>query len=485
MSIDFFRLSNWRHSHLRGRVIVALLAFAASLCFASEAHGCSCLSFYASSQPCGAYVSADVVFAGTATEIAPMSPVPGSDGKSFTTSGRVVRFTVEAAFRGVSGDTIETHEAGSSCDFHFNQGERYFVYGSRRSTDGTIYVHSCSSTKTLDRAAADLAYAQGMARGEPTPSIVGYVAREARADASMYRTWQPLEGIKILIEGGAAPIEVRTDAEGTFRVFGLAMGAYRVRALTPPELRWVRSNEAVEVRVGGGRCQGAEFLVTTLSRISGQLLNSEGVAAAQTRVNLVAVDEHNKEISAAGTLTETHTDAEGRYKFDGVAPGRYLVAVNARNQPGRSDPPYPRSYYPGVRDAARATVISVGDNEQHVNHEFRLPPPLKERTIEGVVLMPDGSPVPHALLTLEFTEREWIETETADAHGRFKLKVYDGFTYLLAGERRWEEGGVWRGIHSPPVEFVSGAADAAPIKLIVSEDGIYRFRYAQRKQRKP
>jgi hypothetical protein len=473
------RRAPWAH-----RAALALLASVASLCFAAEARACGCVFNYEMSQPCSVYWSAEVVFAGTASETGPMTPVPGSDGKSFTTNGRITRFTVEAAFRGVSGATVEITEQGTSCDYNFKLGERYFVYASRDARDGKVYVYSCSPTKTLDRAAADLAYARGVTRGEPTPSIVGYVMRETRADASVYRGRQPLEGIKVLIEGGESPVELRTGADGTFRTFNLAAGTYRVRALTPPELRLLHSRETVEVRVGDGRCRGAEFVVTSLSTISGQVLNSEGVAAAQMPVNLVAVDENNRELPSAEQVVEARTDGAGRYKFDWVAPGRYLVAVNARNQPGRYDPPFPRSYYPGVRDAGRATVINVADGEHYVNHEFRLPPPLKQSMIEGVVLLPDGRPAAHALLTLEFTQREWIETETADAHGRFKLKVYDGFKYLLAGEVRREEGGVWRGIHSPPVEIDSGAP-VAPLKLIISEEGFYRVRYAQRKQRKP
>lgn len=485
MSGVFFRSSNLLRTPWARGAVVAVLACVASLCFAVEARACSCMSSYEAWQPCGAYLNADVIFAGTASEVGPMSPVPGSDGKSFTTNGRVTRFAVEAAFKGVSGETVETAERGTSCDYHFEPGKRYFVYGSRSAQDGKVYVHSCSATKTLERAAADLAYARGVTRGEPTPSVVGYVMRETRADASVYRSRQPLEGVKVLIEGGASPVEVRTGADGTFRAFNLAAGAYRVRALTPPELRLLHGKEPVEVRVADGRCRGAEFVVTSLSTISGQVLNSEGVAAAQMPVNLVAVDENNRELPLAEQVLEARTDGAGRYKFDWVAPGRYLVAVNSRNQPGRYDPPFPRSYYPGVRDAARATVINVADGEHYVNHEFRLPPPLPESTIEGVVLLPDGRPAAHALLTLEFTEREWIETETADARGRFKLKVYDGFKYLVAGEVRWEEGGVWRGRHSPPVEIVTGAGAVAPVKLIISEDGFYRVRYAQRKQRKP
>lgn len=468
----------WRR-HLAGTLFVVVTA----LCFPADARGCVCAMTYEQGQPCGAYWNAGVIFAGVVSEIGPMTPVEGSNGKLFTMNGRVTRFTVEEAFRGVSGQTIETVEEGTSCDFNFKPGERYFVYGSRNQQDGKLYVHSCSATKTLDRASADVAYARGVARGERTPSIIGYVVRETRVNASAYRSRLPLAGIKVVVEGAGRPIEVRTDGEGLFRVFELPAGAYRVRALTPPELRLLYGKDSVEVQVADGRCRSAEFIVTSLSTISGQVLDAEGGAAARTRVNLVLVNENNQEIPPAEGSVESYTDADGHYKFDWIAPGRYLVAVNARNQPGRSDPPFPRSYYPGVRDAARATVISVADGEHYVNHEFRLPPPLRERTIEGVVLLPDGRPAAHALISLEFTEREWSETEGADAQGRFRLKVYDGFKYLVAGEVRKEVRGVWRGTHSPPVEVVAGAA-TEPLKLVVSQPGFYVPRYVQRKRMK-
>jgi hypothetical protein len=429
-------------------------------------------------QPCAAYWKADVVFMGVATEKGAMTPVEGSDGQAFTNKGRVTGFKIEEAFRGVSGATVETIEFGTSCDYGFKVGERYFVYGSLDPKTGKVSVSSCSATKTLDQADGDIAYAHAVARGEQTPSIIGFVTREKRTDATAYRSQFPLEGIRIAIEGARQTVEAKTDEKGVFRVFGLQAGSYRVRALTPPELRLLYGKETIELKVSDGRCSGAGFTVTSLSTISGHVVDAEG-SAVKTRVSLVPVDENNKAIPPAEGSIETYTDKEGNYKFDWIAPGRYMIAVNPHSQAGTSDPPYPRAFLPGVLDAAKASVITIVDGQNYEAEDFRLPSPLKERTIEGFVLMPDGSPAIGATAIIEFTDREWMEVVSTDAQGRFAFKAYDGFKYLIAGELR--QVGIAR--HSAPVEVTAGAT-TEPLKLVISKTGYYTLRYVLRKREK-
>jgi hypothetical protein len=429
-------------------------------------------------QPCGAYWNAGVVFVGVATEKGEMTPVEGGAVRVFTSAGRITRFTVEEAYRGVTGTTVETVEMGTSCDYHFNVGQRYFVYGWIDPKSGKVSVHSCSATKTLETAAADLEYARGVARGERTPGIIGSVMRETRKDVSSYRSRIPLEAVKIRAESAGRSFETKTDAKGAFSFFNLPAGRYRVRALVPADLRLLYGQDTFEADVVEGRCRGDSFTVTSLSTISGNVVDAEG-RAVKTKVNLVALDENNKEIPQAEGSVETYTDEAGRYTFDWVAPGRYTVAVNPRSQPGRFDPPYPRAFYPGVRSAAEASVIEVADGERYEADTFRLPAPLKERTITGVVLLPDGNPAVGAAAILEYTDREWMEIEGTDAQGRFTLKVYDGFKYLIAAELR-QDG---QARHSEPVEITGGAA-TKPLKLFVNQPGYYALRYNLRKRDK-
>lgn len=459
------------------KVWAAAVSVSALLLLAGEARACSCIISYVQWQPCGAYARADVVFAGTVAEVGPLTAVEQGGEKLFTAGGRVTRFRVEEAFRGVAGDAVETVEEGTSCDYHFKPGGRYFVYGARSPRDGRVRVHSCSATKELERADADLAFARGAARGEPTPSLIGRVSRETRERASSYRSHLPLDGVEVNVEGEGRSYAATTDAVGTFRLLGLPPGRYTVRPKTPRSLRYLYGDGSAVVEVADGRCGGAEFFVTSLSTVSGVVVDHGG-EPLKTRVELVPLDEDGREIKPAEGSVETYADERGRYKFDWVAPGRYRVAVNAKSQPGSHDPPYPRTYLPGVQDPARAAVVNVADGTSYEAAEFRLPPPLREAYVEGVVVLADGSPAAGALLTLEFTEREWMETFTADAEGRFRLKTFAGYRYLIAGEVRREVGGKWTGTHSEPAEVVAGEG-VEPIRLVINRPGFYRPRFAK------
>lgn len=441
--------------------------------FSTEALGCVCGMSFIQYQPCSAYWTANVVFAGTVTEIGPPIPVKGSEGKSFTYNGRVTRFRVLEAFRGVTGDIVETVERGTSCDFHFKQGDSYFVYGARDPHDGKIYAHSCSATKTLDRAAADLEFARGLVRGHATPSLVGVVTRETRAGASSYRSHQPMADVEIIVEGKANTIRTKTDSDGRFSFSRLVPGSYRVTAKTSRDLRNLYGSQTLDIVVNEDRCSGAAFTVTSLSTISGMVVDHAGKPVKMIRVSLIPLDEANRELQPAEGSVEYYSDEKGQYKFDWIAPGNYRVAVNAKSQPASYDPPYPRTYLPGVIDSSQATVITIKEGEAYEAPEFRLPPPLAQRKVEGIVLFPDGSPVPDALINLEFTERAWFETLSADSQGRFSLTVFPEYSYRVSAEVRTEIDGKWTAKHSAPVE-ISAMEDTGHLKLIINRQGFYR-----------
>ncbi len=448
-----------------------------------EARACGCVMSFVKYQPCSAYRNANVVFAGTVTEVGPMLPVKGSDGELFSANGRVTRFKVDDGFRGVTGDVVETTERGTSCDFHFKTGERYFVYGTRDPLDGLIYAHSCSSTKSMQYAAADLEFARAVARGDSLPGLIGVVNRETRQSAASYRAQKPIEGVEVVAEGNGRSLTTKTSSDGRFQFYGLAPGKYRVRARTPPELRNLYGPEFVDVAVTEGRCNGAAFTVTSLSTVTGSVVDQSG-KPAKIRVSLVSLNEKGEEVEPAEGTVDSYSNLDGVYKFDWVAPGTYRVSINPKSQPGSYDPPYARTYLPGVIDPSQATVITILEGQGYEAPDFRLPAPLVERSVEGMVFRPDGSPVPHALILLEFTERPWSETFSTDNQGRFKLKVFAGYKYLVSAEHRKEVAGKWTATHSDPVEVVADEV-TEPLKLIINRAGFYRTVFARQKREVP
>src|SRR5947208_2739787 len=84
--------------------------------FFDAARACTC---FEEKPPCAAYWKADAVFVGTVTDVKIASGL------------RTVRFSLEQAYRGVSGEQVELVNAISSCEYEFAEGKKYFVYAGR------------------------------------------------------------------------------------------------------------------------------------------------------------------------------------------------------------------------------------------------------------------------------------------------------------------------------------------------------------------
>ena len=94
------------------------------------------------------------------------------------------------------------------------------------------------------------------------------------------------------------------------------------------------------------------------------------------------------------------TDAEGRYTFDSLPPGRYVLAANLIRFPDQNDPAnvYPRTFYPGVPDISKTEFIDVGTGEALRGRDWQLPVRRAASTLTGKVVLDDGTPVARALI---------------------------------------------------------------------------------------
>jgi hypothetical protein len=165
-------------------------------------------------------------------------------------------------------------------------------------------------------------------------------------------------------------------------------------------------------------------------------------------------------------------DEEGRFTFRPLVPGRYLLGVrlNGLSSPGEVANDYPLTFYPGVSEAAQATPITISRAGEHVSdHVLQLPPRLTERVVEGVVMLPDNRPAPKAFVSYQELSEANLSTSyglESDEQGRFKIKIYDGFNYLVSAHvNTGKDSGQ---MHAEPVE-VTASAKLRPIKLTISE----------------
>jgi hypothetical protein len=453
--------------------VIMLLA-----CFSDSAGACTCSFSFAGSQPCQAYSGAGAVFTGLVTNISTI-PLDLGDGSSGYRQ-RLVRFELDESFHGVKGRTAEviTGMGGGDCGYDFKEGERYFVYAYRDPKDNTLHVGICGRTRSLAEATADLEYARRVARGNGDAILYGIVLRYMRDSYIDYGERKGMEGITVIAESNDKRFSLITDGEGRFQLDGIPAGTYRVRAELPDGM-----SKAAEQRVviAPGRCAAAEFLTTSLGSVKGKLFDFRGEPASQIELKLIPARTEGKEELWRGRELSSRTDKEGLYSFTQIPSGQYVIAINFEGQPGSLDAPYPRSYYPGVKSLTEAKIIDIAEGQELEVESFRLPPRLKERTIEGVVEWPDGRPATGANITLEYTERRWMEVSgSADPEGRFSIKGFEGFRYLVHAD--YDDNG--KPVHAEPVElFVTD--DNLPLRLVITRPGRSTYFRSQPSKRSP
>jgi hypothetical protein len=162
------------------------------------------------------------------------------------------------------------------------------------------------------------------------------------------------------------------------------------------------------------------------------------------------------------------TDKEGRYALKLVKPGRFHLGVRIFGLAGSTYIPYPKTYYPGVKDESEATVITISEGQHIELEELVLPPRLIERTLNGTVVDSDGTPVAGAIVWLK--ERQYEDSDMpcrreTDSEGRFSYTVFEGIKYSLNANVEIDGRYVKT---SDPLEVVI-TSNQEPIKLVLKK----------------
>jgi hypothetical protein len=290
---------------------------------------------------------------------------------SFDRNNLVACFTLEQPYKGVEGTEVEvfTARSGAACGFGFASGHRYLVYAYRRSENERLSTNLCTRTRHLSHAGEDLEYINNMANAAPGSTIYGTVKLYSRDMGKMRDVSRPMAGMTIVIEGQNNRFEIVTDGEGR--------------------------------------------------------------PASGMKIELISAEPPEEYIYRYGLWA--YVNQEGRYEFEQVPPGRYLLGINIEWAPtgGR---PYPRTYYPGVFDPSEARVIVLGEGTRMESFDISLPPKFATRYIWGQIVWPDGSGAEGAEISYGFSPSDGkAESSHTESYmdGRFTISALDGLIYLI------------------------------------------------------
>lgn len=405
------------------------------LVFSASALACSCQ--FGGSAPCQEFWRVDAVFAGT---------VVGSGNIDIDEGGykqemRLVHLTVEQPVRGMQAAEVEvvTGWGGGDCGYGFKIGQRYLVYAYRDEKDQRLSTSICTRTRKLSEADSDFAFIRAMPTSNANGLVFGTVGKRNQEWKEGDKWYKPVADAGLTIEGEGRQYQAQSDSDGNFRVENVVPGKYLVKLKLPPGLirnSLVKDEGAPivenEIEVAAHGCAETGFYLESDTRVSGRVLDADGNPVAKMQLNMRGAASDKRNIN---TLLYAVTNADGYFEFKTVPTGDYWLGYHLLNMPLQEGVPYARIYLPGVPTKALATVVTVKEGQSLSGLTLQLPAPLTQRTVNGLVVGPDGQPAPGASVYVSLSEEgdlSSFSSTTTDEKGQFTLKLYEGLQFKVS-----------------------------------------------------
>lgn len=284
----------------------------------------------------------------------------------------------------------------------------------------------------------------------PTASISGRVTINGKGAA----------GITLAATTSSSPLDNRTvakattDDDGKYQLTGLAAGRFTIIILAKAFVADTNGSYQQPVQsitvAEDETITKIDFALVRGGVITGRITDTDGRPVIGELVNVVASDA--PDFSRAATMFDgprNKTDDRGIYRVYGLSPGHYKVSIGqAAGAPnvaimGMGGSQYPKTFYPGVIEEAKAAVLEINEGTEVSNIDIVAGRSGRGFSVSGRVVDADsGQPVPSVYVVHasrnEGTERlggmNFNGTQT-DANGKFRLEnVQPGryAAYMLA-----------------------------------------------------
>jgi hypothetical protein len=256
-------------------------------------------------------------------------------------------------------------------------------------------------------------------------------------------------GVKLLTSNG----------NGEYQWNRLPAGHYKLRA----ELaRYVASPpDELKFDLTGHGCFPLELPLQSNGQISGHVYDEHGTPLSNETVELM-----DRESNGLGEM-RTETDESGRYQFDGVRPGDFFIGVNLSGPP-TMEHPYLRTFYPGTEVRDSAALLHLEEAAQLTGEDIYVRTKCELRTVQGIILWPNGQPATNATISLAYPDYPWHSDSQSgpDARGRFSVQVLTHLRTILWVQAP-DKQGVW--MNAGQIELPSQGT-VKPLTLILSHE---------------
>ncbi len=315
---------------------------------------------------------------------------------------------------------------------------------------------------------------------QPVPAKLG--AMEGRVLNS--KTGEPIRRVNITARAfsgqggitlsmqGAAAYAATTDAEGKFRMDTVEPGRYLLFAERQGFVRQqygARNNFSMRTIItlaAEQELKALEFKMTPHGIITGRVLDEENEPLARANVQVLQkryVRGKLQTVPLGGGMTN---DA-GEYRIADLAPGRYLINANMRNQMGmfanaqaantanKPEEEYTTTYYPAAKEETAAQPLEITAGQLAVGVDIRIQKARVYR-IRGKVT---GGSVPNSL-------RVVVIPRGRDAFVGMFVGMFGSNGSSVKDDGSFELAGVSSGSYFVTVLPMQGSAGKTPVDVI-------------------
>jgi hypothetical protein len=421
----------------------------------------------ASASTCEALSRAAVAFVGTVTTGSESDPdAPPRLGN------RIASVRVQDIIHGLPDGPREVRIdplIGSSFYLRLHAGTRWLFIGDLDPRDKTVIVTgSTSGSHELSQASSGYlktlidSYLKG-------PNLV--IGHASSIGTNLRWMDNPVAGAEITLTGKDAKWSGRTNAEGRFEARGLPPGEYQFRVSKEGMLTERHAGSGFpegrvpdKITIPPRGCVEAPVYLWPETRLSGVVTSAGEHPINGAKVTAFRIDNEGAHRATRSTVT----GGGGRYEFERLIPGRYVIGINADRG---MDEEYATTYHPSSPTRAGATHVTVIDGKTVNEVNIRAPLPRRFVTMRVRVLWPDDRPAAGAFATLEHPDNGDIHRniEITDAQGFATIGVYDGAEYEIRADwALWEQSEKHRPLswhRAPALVFVGSPGRTVVLRL--------------------
>jgi hypothetical protein len=411
--------------NLSMRLIFRALVYLGIVFSPLSAIACSCSDL--TPRSCNLLAGRDeAVFIGTVVSVE-NPPREGDEGGTAH-----YRFRVQEWLSADVGAEVEVSSGrgGADCSFWFETGIPYLVFAYRRD-NGDLWATICSNTQRVVDAGPLPAQLRAMRTGRPVARVYGTLRKLQQPYEGTFQSDfdRPLGQVVLHFESSKKKVAAKTADDGSFAIYNLAPGTYRISAELPPNLelaQTILSDPPPPLQLDGSSCVQHDLEALPTGKIRGQLIGNDLKPVWNTSVELFSVDRYT--VGKRGWW-EFVDDKNKYFEFEHVAPGEYFLVFNNQHHLD-TDAPYPRTFFRDAPDPIRAERIRLVGGEQLLHTDIHLSGGAQTRKIKIRVVLRGGGEPASSYLSVKGSQGEDVFPSPV-AENLYELNVLPDSQYSI------------------------------------------------------